>query len=188
MSDMSVSGISHIRPINIYDIDKILSSSSLTDYDKLRFLRRNAGQINDLLKVSLNSAEYNALISQRPLLSYKPIRNAFTKRGDKILLAKAIGVPENKIEQEIAYAMKSINDFDSLNFLTKDQIKSLKTYIYRHGTKEQMLKMLNYELGTSPNVISIIKKTLEYNNFGVADYFTRPIHRMSNKTFVNIFS
>lgn len=64
---------------------------------------------------------------------------------------------------------------------------TLKTYIYRHGSSEQLVEFFDFELQKSNNILKTLYKTLEYNNNGVADYFVRPIHRMSNKTLVEVY-
>ena len=62
-----------------------------------------------------------------------------------------------------------------------------KTYIYRHGSAEQLVLFFDYELLKSKDVLKTLYRTLEYNNNGVADYFIRPIHRMKNSTLISLY-
>ena len=48
--------------------------------------------------------------------------------------------------------------------------------------------MLDQELTLAKDKLQTLYSTLEYNTGGVADYFTRPIHRMDNTTLVTIYS
>ena len=66
-------------------------------------------------------------------------------------------------------------------------MEMLKTYIYRHGNKDEVVAFLDYELKTAQNLTKTLYSTLEYYNGGVADYFIRPIHRMDNKTLVKLY-
>ena len=64
----------------------------------------------------------------------------------------------------------------------------LKTYVYRHGSKDELVAFLDYELTQTKDVAKTLYRTLEYYSGGVADYFIRPIHRMDNKTLVKIYN
>jgi len=64
----------------------------------------------------------------------------------------------------------------------------LKTYVYRHGSKDDLVNFLDYELKKSKNLVTTLYKTLTYYSGGVADYFIRPIHRMDNKTLIRVYN
>ena len=63
----------------------------------------------------------------------------------------------------------------------------LKTYVYRHGSKDDLVAFLDYELKKAEDLTKSLYRTLEYYSGGVADYFIRPIHRMDNKTLIKLF-
>ena len=74
-----------------------------------------------------------------------------------------------------------------LDFLPTETMEKLKTYVYRHGSKDELVNFLDYELQKSKDLTKSLYHTLEYYSGGVADYFLRPIHRMDNKTLVKIY-
>ena len=49
------------------------------------------------------------------------------------------------------------------------------------------MKFLEYELSDVKNVLDILYKTLDENSGGIAGYFSRPVHRMDNKTLTSIY-
>jgi hypothetical protein len=69
-----------------------------------------------------------------------------------------------------------------------DKIDSIKTYVFRHGTQPQVVSFLDYELKNSKNFLKTLHSTLEYGHSGMADYFVRPIHRMKDRTFVDLYN
>ena len=50
-----------------------------------------------------------------------------------------------------------------------------------------MLSFFTYELNNAKDIAKTIFTTLSYNTGGVADYFERPIHRMSDIMLVKLF-
>ena len=180
--------ISKIESIDVYTLRNVLASSQLTDLEKAKFIRKNSSQINTILKLKLDSTEYHTLMENRPLIKFRPFVNSFTKRGDKVLLAKALDISTPKVDKFLENVANSLRKMDGLEFVTPDQLESLKVYAYRHGSVEQLVAFLGYELSSSKNITKTLHKTLEYNNGGVADYFVRPIHRMSNKTLVKLYN
>ena len=63
----------------------------------------------------------------------------------------------------------------------------LKTYVYRHGSKDELVAFLDYELTQSKNLTESLYRTLNYYSGGIADYFIRPIHRMDNNTLIKVY-
>ena len=63
----------------------------------------------------------------------------------------------------------------------------IKTYVYRHGSKEEVVAFLDYELSKAIDIEKCLYRTFQYYSGGVADYFIRPIHRMNNKTLIHLF-
>lgn len=70
----------------------------------------------------------------------------------------------------------------------KTNIDMLRTYVYRHGTKEQVVAFLENELSDVKNVLKSLYHTLDDNSGGIADYFMRPIHRMDNNTMRRLYN
>ena len=69
-----------------------------------------------------------------------------------------------------------------------DKLDSIKTYVFRHGSKAQVVEFLDYELTKAHDKIKAIYRNLEYHTGGMADYFIRPIHRMDRKTFIQLYN
>ena len=67
-------------------------------------------------------------------------------------------------------------------------MEMLKTYVYRHGSKDELVAFLDYELNKVTDIEKTLYRTLEYYSGGIADYFIRPIHRMDNKTLIKIYN
>ena len=63
----------------------------------------------------------------------------------------------------------------------------IKTYVYRHGSKDEVVNFLDFELKQAKDKMKTLHKTMTYYTGGVADYFIRPIHRMDNKTLIKIY-
>ena len=158
-----ISAINSIKPISFNEIQKILSSEKLTDAQKAEFLMQN-----------------------RPLIKFRPLKNSFTKKGDKILLAKSLNIKENEINNYI-YSIINTN-FDIKENITKNNIEKVKTYIYRHGNKSQVIAFLEYELSDVKTTLEKLYKTMQDNSGGLCDYFSRPIHRMDNKTLAKLYN
>ena len=111
----------------------------------------------------------------------------FTKKGDKILLAKALEINPSDINGYIKNVSESLENIDNLDFLHKDKVEMIKTYVYRHGSKDEVVNFLDYELKQAKDKVKTLYKTLTYYTGGIADYFIRPIHRMDNKTLVRVY-
>ncbi|MBQ8476532.1 hypothetical protein IJ531_05665, partial [bacterium] len=132
--------------------------------------------------------DIQGIMSHRPLQKFRPIKNAFTKKGDKILLSKALGIDESDISNYIIEMCDNLEGQDNIDFKTYDDFEKVKTYVYRHGTKEQVVKFLDLELKYAKDTLKTLYATLDYNMGGAADYFRRPIHRMDNRTLINLYT
>jgi len=184
---MSELRISEIPTLDVYNLRKILLTNALTDTQKVNFIRKNNMEIKSVLRQTLSSEDFNLVMYQRPLLRFRPMRNIAMCKGDKILLAKSLGVPPNELKLYIDETVNTLKSGQNWNKLPEDKMKSIKTYIYRHGSNDQLALFYDYELEMSKNLPKTLNKTLSFNNGGVADYFTRPIHRMSDKTLLNLY-
>lgn len=179
--------VNEIKPIDFLTIYNVLTSAQISDAQKTEFISHNRKQIKNIMLEQINSQEFMTIMETRAIKKFRPLKNSFTKAGDKIILAKALSMPPNMIPQYIKNVTQSLNDIEQLKFLSKDKMDMLKTYIYRHGTKDQIVLFLDYELTNAKDKIKTLYRTLEYHNQGVADYFIRPIHRLDNKTLLKLF-
>lgn len=181
-----ISAIDSIKPISFNEIQKILSSEKLTDAQKAEFIKKNSKEIKNTFKEEISKTEFLQLMQNRPLIKFRPLKNSFTKKGDKILLAKSLNIKENEINNYI-YSIINTN-FDIKENITKNNIEKVKTYIYRHGNKSQVIAFLEYELSDVKTTLEKLYKTMQDNSGGLCDYFSRPIHRMDNKTLAKLYN
>ncbi|MCR4881678.1 MAG: hypothetical protein K6A44_06990 [bacterium] len=188
MSDLSIPPINiNNTPIDVYSLHHILASDALTAVQKVNFLKRHSTEVKGIMEIELGTEDFNRIMSNRPLMIFRPIKNVFTKNGDRILLAKTLEIPLNEMDDFVRKATHALPNSAELALYSKGQLDAVKTYIFRHGSKEQVIKFLDYELSHSKDIKKTLRKTFEYTTGGVADYFARPIHRMDNKTFVGLF-
>ena len=71
--------------------------------------------------------------------------------------------------------------------MENNKLETIKTYVYRHGSKDELVSFLDYELSRADQLDKALYRTLKYHSGGVADYFIRPIHRMDNKTLIRVY-
>lgn len=175
-----------VMPVNSINIQKILASQELTDKQKAAFIRNNVSEIKDVMKSEITEKEFVMMMHNRPLIKFRPLKNSFTKKGDKILLAKTLGIQEKDVN---AYIKNIIDtNFDIRQNINASNIEEVKAYVYRHGTKSQVCAFLEYELSDVKNVLQRLYKTLDDNSGGLCDYFSRPIHRMDNITLGKLYN
>lgn len=176
-----------IEHINFESLHKILTSNQLTEVQKTKFVIENKVEISRVLDAKISSTDYKILMKNRNLKKFRPLKNSFTKKGDKIILAKALGITPSELSGYIKTAKENIYDIKKIDFLTPEKMDLLKTYIYRHGSKDDLVMFLDYELTQTKDFLKTLYHTLQYYSGGVADYFIRPIHRMDNKTLVRVY-
>lgn len=186
--NMSVQPVNLANPvITLNTVREVLTSNKITSDQKTDFIRRFQPQINHIIH-NLSGSEFRSIMKHRPLRKFRPFKNSFTKRGDKILLASTLEIDPADVDDYISNVEDSIKNVDELGFLPADKVDSIKTYVYRHGSKDNIVNFLDYELRESKDILKTLYRTLEYYTGGVADYFIRPIHRMSNNTMVKIYN
>ena len=89
-----------IEKINNLDFDmlmKVLSSTQLSAYEKTAFVQKNQPKINQIMEIKISNADYKTLMQKRGLKKFRPLKNSFTKKGDKILLAKALKINPSEV-------------------------------------------------------------------------------------------
>ena len=178
--------IQAIDSIDNVTLQRILSSAKLTDTQKAEFIRKNSATIKNIMKTEISKSEFSEMMKGRPLVRLRPLKNSFTKKGDTILLAESLGLQERDIKKYINSIIETV--FEIQNTRDKDNIEKVKAYVYRHGSKDQVVRFLEYELSDVKTTLAKLYKTLEDNSGGLADYFSRPIHRMDNNTLRKLYS
>lgn len=182
----------NVPKIDVLDfstLHKIMSSSLISETQKAQFITKNCSEIKQVIaNAGITAPEFAQIMKNRPIIKFHPLKNSFTKRGDKIFLAKTLGIDPKEVDEYIKTVSEEINSLGDLSFLNKDKVDSIKTYVFRHGSKKQLVNFLEYELTKSSDILKTLYRTLEYNSGGVADYFIRPIHRLDNKTLVKIYN
>ena len=179
--------VNKIDSMDINMLQRVLSSSKITETQKADFIRNNQTQIEKVIRLEVTPGEFKGLMKNRPLRKFRPIRNSFTKRGDKMLLARTLDIPVDEVEDYIDEVREDMAEFSDLSFLPPDKLDAMKTYVYRHGSKDEIVAFLDYELHCAKDIVKTLYSTLEYHTGGIADYFIRPIHRMDNKTMVRLY-
>ncbi len=174
-----------IQPISSLDaleVYKILSSEKLTDNQKAQFIKKNATAIKNIAKTEISKEELKEIMAHRPLIRFRPLKNSFTKQGDDIMFAQSVGISKKEISKYVNSIIE--NNFENQN---PENIEKTKAYVYRHGSKTQVVSFLEYELSDVKTTLRKLYKTLEDNSGGLADYFSRPIHRMDNSTLRKLY-
>lgn len=177
--------INKISNIDIDVLHKVLTSSYITESQKTQFLENNRTKIQKLIEVNITDIEFLTLMQNRTLQKFRPLKNSYTKFGDKIILAKILGITANEVPN---FIKKITQTTANLKFLPQSTQNMIKTYVYRHGTKSELLFFLDLELKETKDIVKSLYSTLSYHSGGVADYFIRPIHRMDNKTLINVYN
>jgi hypothetical protein len=179
--------IERIEHLDFIALEKILASNKLTDRQKELFINNNKNKIEKIVIDKISSTDFKTLMQNRNLEKFRPLKNSFTKKGDKLILAKALGIKPSEVSDYVKNVKDAIQDINSLSGISPEKINMLKTYVYRHGSKDELVAFLDYELNKTKDIEKTLYRTLQYYSGGVADYFIRPIHRMDNKTLIKIY-
>lgn len=176
--------MSKVEPITPLYVNKILATNKLTDAQKLQFIKENAAAIKSFSGEEINMTELKEILKSRPLVRFRPIKNSFTKQGDRILLAKSLNIEPKEVNKYIENLTTTGLNTDT----PVESIEKVKSYVYRHGTKGQVVKFLEYELSDEKFVLERLYKTLQANSGGLYDYYERPIHRMTNNNLSQLYN
>lgn len=191
--DMSVEKINAIKqagPLDLSKIHQVMTSREITRAEKIQFIKENHTEIKHLANEKISESDFKALMINRPLKLFKPIKNKFTKAGDKKLLAIALNISPGEVDnyvEKLTLQLETMETLDELG-ISGDAYDKVKTYVYRHGSKEQVVVHLDYELRHATDILKTLYNTLDYHSCGVANYFLRPIHRLDNNTLINIYN
>ena len=185
-----IEDINSVGNLDLYKVREVMVSGKITTEQKIQFLKKNHSEISHLAEEKISGADFKKIMGNRPLKLFRPLANSYTKAGDKKLLAMALGIKPMSVDgyiKNITLQVRSMQNLDVMG-LSKDKYEEIKTYVFRHGTKEQLINYLNYELNHAKDILKMLYHTLEYNAGGVADYFIRPIHRLDNGTMLGIYN
>lgn len=185
-----IDGINPVGNLDLYKVREVMVSSKITTDQKIQFLKKNHSEISHLVDEKISGKDFKIMMDNRPLVLFKPLKNCRTKAGDKKLLATALGIKPTNVDgyiKNMTLQVRSMQDLNAMG-IPKDEYEQVKTYVFRHGTKEQLIDYLDYELAHAKNVLKVLYSTLEYNSGGVADYFIRPIHKLDNGTMLGIYN
>lgn len=185
-----VEAIKHLDPLDLYRVREVLTSNNITRTEKIRFIETNHAEIKRLADEKISGVDFQIIMENRPLIPGRPLKNGYTRIGDKKILAIALGIKPINVDayvKNLTLQIRSMQDLDALG-ISKDDYEKVKTYVYRNGTKSQVIDHLDYELSNTKNILQLLYQTLEYNTGGVADYFLYPIHRLDNNTMLKVYN
>ena len=174
------------EPLTVNRVYKVLSATHVSAAEKEQFLRTNQTAIDELFAGKINTAAFQQIMQGRPLQIYRPFKNSLTKAGDKRILAKTLKIPLADVDDYIQEISDEIENGDVYD-VPQETLETVKTYVFRHGKKDELFAFLDYELSSTADILGVLYRTLQYNTGGAADYFVRPIHRMNNKTLVTMY-
>ena len=120
--DIRVSKISGEMPLDLTAVRKVLTSSDLTDAQKTQFLRTNSTQIKSLVDTKITGAEFRTLMENRPLIIFKPLKNSFTKAGDKKILAKTLNIKPTLVDAYINDVTENMKSVAGIGRFSADEI------------------------------------------------------------------
>ena len=112
------------------------------------------------------------------------------------MLANGLDIPLDKvddyIERVIAEAILKFDDAEEEKqkklLETKEKnIELVEEYVFRHGTKEEMLAFLENEMANQKLILKKLYKILDDNVGTLYKYFERPCHLLDNATAVKMY-
>ena len=186
-------GINAIRPVgdlNLYKVREIMISNRISQTEKIKFLKENHEKIKCLAEEKISGAEYEKMIDVRPLKLQNPLKNVCIKYVDWKLTAHALGIQPSEVKGymgDIVNKLATMEDLKTLG-ISEDVYKTIKTHVYRMGSKKQVITNLDYELRHSENILADLYRTLDYNSCGIANYFMFPHRKLDNSTLVKLYN
>lgn len=168
---------------NSYQAAKILSLNSVSDSQKAEIIKQFPDSPQKL-QFQISRSEFAQIMKNRPLVRFRPIKNSFLKRGDRMILATALNIETSQLDSTIANVVES--NFSINRSISKDNIEQVKEYIYRHGSKDQLIEVLKNELSDVGTTLKKLYKLLDDETGGLYRYFERPCHFMDNNTMRKI--
>ena len=186
-------GINAIRPVGNLDLCKvreIMTSNKITQTEKIKFLQENHDKIKSLAEQKISGTEYEKMIDVRPLKLQNPLKNIGIKYVDWKLTAHALGIKPSEVKgymEDIVNKLATMEDLKTLG-ISEDVYKTIRTHVYRMGSKKQVIINLDYELQHTENILNSLYHTFDYKSCGIANYFMFPHRRLDNKHLIKIYN
>lgn len=175
-----------VEPLTFNKVYNVLTATHISAAAKEEFVMNNQTEIHELFRGKINTAAFQTIMQGRKLQIFRPLKNCKTKAADKKILAKTLGIKPSELDDYIHEISDDIENGYIENY-PKDELEMIKTYVYRHGKRDELENFLDYELKYANDILGVLYRTLQYNTGGAADYFVRPIHRMNNNTLVTVY-
>ena len=191
--NMRIDGIGSIKPVgplDLYKVREVMTSSKINETEKIKFLQANHDKIKSLAEQKISGTEYEKMIDVRPLKLQNPLKNIGIKYVDWKLTAHALGVKPSEVKgymENIVNKLATMEDLKALG-ISEDVYKTIRTHVYRMGSKKQVIINLDYELHHAENILDSLYHTLDYKSCGVANYFMFPHRRLDNKHLIKIYN
>lgn len=191
--DISINRIDAIKPMVTLDlcrVREVMTSNRITATEKINFLKENHDVIKSLAEQKISGAEYETMIGVRPLKLQNPLKNIGIKYVDWKLTAEALGIKPSEVKGymgDIVDKLVTMEDLKTLG-ISEDVYKTIRTHVYRMGSKKQVITNLDYELHHTENILDTLYHTLDYNSCGIANYFMFPHRRLDNNTLIKIYN
>ena len=139
--NMSVDGISAIKPVGTLDLHKvheIMTSNKINQTEKIKFLKENHAKICSLANEKISGTDYEMLMENRPLKLQNPLKNVYIKFVDWKITAKALGVNPSEVKGYMGKVVDKLESMEDLKTLgiSEDVYKQIKTHVYRMGSKK----------------------------------------------------
>lgn len=191
--NISVGRINTIKPVghlDLYKVREIVTSNKITQTEKIKFLQENHERIKSLVEEKISGTDYEKMIDVRPLKLQNPLKNIGIKYVDWKLTAHALGIKPSEVRgymKDIVNKLESMEDLKTLG-ISEDVYKTIRTHVYRMGSKQQVITNLDYELHHTEDILDLLYHTLDYHSCGIANYFMFPHRRLDNKTLIKVYN
>ena len=162
--------IEPIQPITPLYVNKVLATNKLTNEQKFQFLKENMAVIKSFNREEINMHELKEILKTRPLIRFRPLKNSFTKQGDKKLLSKALGIEPSQVDGYINSMVKN-------GYISSSEADSAynEELIFKKGEDDNGLKMVMYYQDAVYNEL----KDLEEKYYNIVKKYTKKIDFIS---------
>jgi len=191
--DILTDKIDAIKPIgtlDLYKVREIMTSNKINETEKIKFLKNNQTKIEHLVNEKISGTDFEIIMENRPLKLVNPLKNEYTKLVDVKITSLALGIKPSELNHYVENVIQKLSGMEDLKSLgiSGDIYKQIKTYVYRHGTKKQVIAILDYELCHTTDILKTLYRTLDYNSCGIANYFMFPHHKLDNSTLIKLYN
>ena len=117
--------VNRIETLDLESIYKVLNSKEITEAQKTKFVLSNSTNIKKIMKRSIDDKDFKLLMKNRAIKKFRPIKNSYTKIGDKMILAKALSLQPSKLPRYIKNVTQMMKDSTELDFLPKSTLETM---------------------------------------------------------------